>query len=601
MSGDNWQQQPEYKPGVDQADQQVGAVNVVENVLAITPFGFGAHVNAFGSTDFENHDLNDMIDLAEQGSPEHLELASKALWDAHKSISDAATELRAHIEAVTWEGKGATGFRDWGRGLANWSDELASFANKAATQISAAGMGLATVSKSMPPRDPRPRADRKLPAELPKAKQVDSNPDFVVAKTAEKNRQEAINQMNRLASYYAVSAGALKGEDGPPPYKAMPPVGVPKPTLTGSDDRTRAKRFEPTQAASVDAGAVGHHAQATPTDAPPAAHGSPVKEVHQTTVHQPVADPNHPVGTEINTVGTLPPQHTTAPHGGPTPTLPTSGGGGQPTPPMTAGPVAPPIPPSVGRSTGYGPTSRLPISTQGRTGRTGPSGTVSGRVPQEPEGQTGRTATGGRVPQGPMGQAARAVGRTPTSAGQSAVRGSTQQTGRSSLGRGITGGTPRTANTPGGRAGVAGPTSAARNGVVGGKPVTGRTSGSASNPRVPRGMVVGAEEPVSSTQPKGAVGQRGVVGAPTAKPDPATSQSVLRSASNPEGAIGAPRNNGGSTIKGSEGGVGRTGLGRGAVGERQGPNGGTGRAGKPEKEQHRSSQKQRRDVPQKSD
>lgn len=598
MSGDNWQQQPEYKPGVDQANQQVGAVNVVENVLAFMPFGFGAHVNAFGSTDFENHDLNDMIDLAEHGQPEHLELASKALWDAHKSISDAATELRSHIDAVDWKGQAATDFRVWGKGLADWSDELASFADKAAKQISAAGMGLAAVSKSMPPRDPRPRADRKLPTELPKAKQVDSNPDYVVAKTAEKNRQEAINQMNKLASYYAVSAGSLKGDDGPPPYKAMPPVGVPRPTATGSDDRAAgARRFGPSHTTSVDGGVVGHHGQATPTDVRPAAHGSPVKEVHQ-----PVADPNQPAGTKIDTVGTLPPPHTTAPHGGPAPTLPTSGGGGQPTPPMTTGPVAPPMTPSAGRSTGYGPTSRLPISGQGRTGRTGPGGTVRGRVPQEPEAQAGRTATGGRVSQGPMGQAARAAGRTPTSAGQSAVRGSTQQTGRSPLGRGVTGGTPKTAITPGGRAGVTGPTSAARNGVVGGKPVTGRTPGAASNSRVPRGMVVGAEEPVSSTQPKGALGQRGVVGAPTAKADPGTSQSVLRSASNPEGAIGAPRNNGGSTFKDSEGSVGRTGLGRGAVGERQGPEGGTGRPGRPaEKEQHRSSQKQRRDVPQKSD
>jgi hypothetical protein len=115
-------------------------------------------------------------------------------------------------------------------------------------------------------------------------------------------------------------------------------------------------------------------------------------------------------------------------------------------------------------------------------------------------------------------------------------------------------------------------------------------------------MVVGAEKPVPSSQPKGALGQRGVVGAPTAKTDPVASQSALRSASNPEGAIGASRNDRGSTLKDSEGGVGGTGLGRGAVGERQGPDGGARRSGKPaEKEQHRSSQKQRRDVPQKSD
>jgi hypothetical protein len=115
-------------------------------------------------------------------------------------------------------------------------------------------------------------------------------------------------------------------------------------------------------------------------------------------------------------------------------------------------------------------------------------------------------------------------------------------------------------------------------------------------------MVVGAEEPVVSGQPKSALGQRGVVGASAAKVSPGTDQSVLRSATNPEGVIGTPRNNGASTGKDSKSGGGTTQLGRGAVGDRQGPTSGTGRAARPtEKAQHRSSQKQRRDVPQKSD
>ncbi|WEO94935.1 hypothetical protein A6P39_013440 [Streptomyces sp. FXJ1.172] len=596
MSDDNWQQDPQYKPDVDQADQQVGQVDAVEDLLGGFgfPFGLDVRVNAFGSTNFEHHDLNDMIDLVEQAQPAHLELASKALWDAHHSISDAATELRAHLKAVDWKGEAATNFHVWGTGLADWSDDLADFANKAAKQVSAAGTGLASVSKSMPrERDPRPRVDRKLPTELPKADQHDNNPDYVVAKKAEANRQEAINQMNRLASYYAVSSDYLQKEDGPQPYKAMPAVGVPRPTSGGLLYNAGKSHDGSTQPATGQPTVSAHHQVAVSTDPHTPSHAAPVKEVHQ-----PVTDPNHQVGTEINTVGTLPPPAHTAQPGPSAPTLPTTGGGGH-TPPLTTGPMTPPLAPTVGRTTGYGPTSRLPVSARGRTG---PSGTASGRVPQEAEEQTGRTATGGRVSQGPMGQAARAMGRTTTPAGESAVRGSAQQTGRSALGRGITGGTPRMTNVPGERAGATGPTSAARNGVVGGKPVAGRPSGAGSNSRVPRGMVVGAEEPVASTQPKGALGQRGVVGAPTAKADPATGQSVLRSASNPEGVIGAPRNNGGSALKESEGGVGRTGLGRGAVGDRQGPGGGTGRTGKPaEKEQHRSSQKKRRDVPQKSD
>jgi hypothetical protein len=111
-------------------------------------------------------------------------------------------------------------------------------------------------------------------------------------------------------------------------------------------------------------------------------------------------------------------------------------------------------------------------------------------------------------------------------------------------------------------------------------------------------MVVGAEEAVSSSPPKGALGQRGVVGTPASQTEPGKGgQSVLRSASNPEGVIGAPRNKPGSETR-----TGDAGLGRNAVGSRQRPDREAGRAAGPtDNEQHRASKKQRRDVPQKSD
>ncbi|GHI04457.1 hypothetical protein AQI88_37515 [Streptomyces cellostaticus] len=590
---DNWQEEPQYKRGFEQVHQQSGAANtlsVVENFFRSMPFG--------GRTQFDDRDLNDMIDLVEQANPEHLEMAGKAMWDARDAISDAAKDLRKYVDQVDWEGEGATYFHKYAKSLLDWAKAFEDFAHSVGTEITTAATGLASVHKSMPrERDTRPAGEQTRPWHLPKAKQVESNPDYVAAQHVEKNRQEAINQVNRLGSYYSVASGVLKAQQAPSvgEIHEMPDLGVPRYYAVRDEQRRHAYSPETsTPTAAVRRSVAEGHGTA------PVVHGTetgggvpPLKEVHEPSGH-----PGHDVGTEINTVGTLPPPaHTTQP-GPSTPTLPTTGGAGH-TPPLPTGPMAPPIAPTVGRTPGYGPGGRLPISPQGRTG---PSGTARGRVPQEPEGQAGRSATGGRVQQGPMGQAARATGRTSTPAGQSAVRGSTQQAGRSPLGRSITGGTPRTANTPGGRAGVTGPTSAARNGVVGGKPVTGRTPGSASNPRVPRGMVVGAEEPVSSTQPKGALGQRGVVGAPAAKADTGTGQSALRSASNPEGVIGAPRNAAGSKLQESEAGARGAGLGRGAVGNRQSANGETDRDGGPAGKQQRGpSQKQRRDAPQKRD
>lgn len=588
---DNWQKQPQYKTGLEQANTEsvvANAVSGVKNLFRGTPLG---------STHFDDAALNAMIDLVEHANPEHLEMAGKALWDARDAVGRAATDLTKNIRAVLadWEGEGADQFDTWTQSLLTYTKQLETYAHVAGTQISTAATGLASVRKSMPPRDTRPAAEQKKPSELPHAKRVDSNPDFVLAKQVEKNRQDAINQMVRLGSFYSVAAAGLQSNQEPKPIQAIPDVGVAR-ARDGVDAQRRV--ISPEASTSTPASTV-RRSVADGHGPTPVSHGTEsgggVPPLQQ--VHEPHAPAHHDVGTEINTAGTLPSTAPAAPSGPSAPTLPTAGGGGQSTP-LPSGPMTPPIVPTVGRTTGYGPTSRLPISAQGRTG---PSGTVRGRVPQEPEGQSGRTVTGGRSPQGPEGQAARAMGRT-TPAGQSAVRGATQQTGRSPMGRSITGGTPRTSNTPGGRPGVAGPAGAARNGVVGGKPVTGRSSAGTSNTRVPRGMVVGAEEPVSATQPKGALGQRGVVGASAAKADPGTSQSVLRSASNPEGAIGAQRNAAGSKSGGPESGVRGARLGRGAGGNRQNANGETDGAGAPgEKQQHPRQQKQRREVQEKRD
>ncbi|MFF8907887.1 WXG100 family type VII secretion target [Streptomyces olivaceoviridis] len=608
---DNWQQKPEYKTDVEQANRQVGFVNALsrlQNGFRGTPIG--AALSA-GRTDFENHKLNAMLDLVHHANPEHLETASKVLWDARTAIHDAATDLETHLKGVDWEGEGAEQFRSWTDGLIAWTKGLATFADVAATEISTAATGLASVRSSMPKeRDPRPADGQKLPTELPKAKQVDSNPDYATALKVEKNRQEAINQMNRLASFYSVSATALGMalETDPKPFTPIPDLGVPRPT--GLEKPVRSGSSTP---ASLGGGVTRSHGSVTGSHVEPATssgtggrgHVPPLREVHE-----PSTPSGREVGTEINTTTTLPPQAPATPPSTPPSTVPTTSGGGQ-TPPLPTGPMVPPIAPTTGRTPGYGPSGRLPVSAQGRTG---PSGTGSGRVPQGPVGQQRRTVSGGRVPQGPMGQGgrqvaggrasqgplgqgARATGRA-TPAAQPGARGPVQS-GRAPMGRPVTGGTPRTTNTPGGRTGATGPTGPARNGVVGGKPVTGPTSGGAANPRVPRGMVVGAEEPSSSTPAKGALSQRGVVGAPTAKAEPGAGQAVLRSTANPEGVIGAPRNTAGSPLKGSE--AGATGLGRGAVGGRQGSTSEAGRAGGSARtEQHRPSQ-QRRDVPQKSD
>ncbi|MGV9428700.1 hypothetical protein ACWDO7_30990 [Streptomyces sp. NPDC003656] len=573
---DNWRQQPQYKADVEQADVQVGVIEVlhaVDNIFKGTPMGSPL---SLGRTDFENHDLNAMIDLVEHAKPEHLEQASKTLWDARTAIHDAATDLQTNLGQVDWEGEGADAFHKWTKDLINWTKDLATYADVAATQIDAAATGLASVRKSMPPRDTRPSADQKRPDALPKAKQVDTNPDYTAALKVEKNRQEAINQMNRLASFYSVSATTLKAAPEPQPLRGMPDVGVPQPPKWVEGGQSPVGSGTATPSRTPSHVAEGRHEALTVPHGTETATGGLTHKAP----HEPTAPSAHDIGTEINTVGTLPASAPAVPTAHPAPTLPTAGGGGQ-FPASFPGPgTPPPIMPVTGRSTGFGggPVNRLPLSGQGRTGSTGIG---NGRGAQGPTAQTGRSSVGGRAPQGPLGQAARATGRT-APAGQSPLRGATQS-GQTPMGRGVTGGTPR-ASTPTGRSGATNPAGPVRNGVVGGKPIVGRTPGATAGPRVPRGMVVGAEESASSVQPKGQLGGRGVIGSPAAKADPAAGQAALRSARNSSSVVGAPRSKA-DTPKDSG-----KGLGRGAVG-----------AEAHEEKRGSSRKKKRRDAPKQSD
>ncbi|MFC7867091.1 hypothetical protein ACFU5B_25145 [Streptomyces murinus] len=592
--GGNWQNDPRYKSDFQQVDQQAStsdALGAVRNFFRSMPFG--------GRTEFDDHDLNAMLDLVEHADPERLEMAGKALWDARNAISDAAKDLHACVKTADWEGEGADAFKSYAKSLFDWTTSFGDYTQAVGTQITTAATGLASVRKSMPPRDTRPAHEQKRPWLIPKADQKDTNPDYTLAQKVEKHRQEAINQMNRLGSYYSVSAGEMQALQEPP-ITQMPTFGVQRPTgdskgwKGGDGSKPSSVRSEPRESVAV------HHHETVVPDGPKVVGHTP--SLHE--VHEPIVHTRHDVGTEINTAGTLPPQTPVAPPAAPVPTAPTAGGG---QPPLSfPSPMGPVIPPAIGRAAGYSPNNRIPNSAQERIGRTGTasgrSGMGNGRVSEGPEERAGRAVAGGRTPQEPMGQAARTMGRTGQT-GRSMMRGAAEPSERSPMGRAITGGTPRPTSASSGRGGVKGPTSAMRNGVLGGKPVTERTSGGASGPKVPRGTVVGAEEsvPSSGTSPKGAVGQRGVVGAPAAKSEPNSRQAVLRSASNPGGAVGAPRSGVGPLLKGAENGAGDRGLGRGAVGGGQGPKNEAGHADEPtEKNRHRLSRKRRRDA-QKSD
>ncbi|MFH8338035.1 hypothetical protein [Streptomyces sp. AM6-12] len=468
-------------------------------------------------SDFENHQLNDMIDMVHAAKPEDLENAANGFWDARDAIWNAAGELLQNIGRIDWHGEAATAFHSWAGDLVNHAYDLGGFADNVATQVSAASMGLASVRSSMPPRDNRPKGI--LPGE-----QAKLDPGGIQAQMVENHRQEAINQMNRLASYYAVSEGNLRGLSEPK-FGKMPDMGVPMASATPVSDNG-AGAGQTSLAHGSGSRQVHEHEHAVSAPAGPGAVASdPGTKLHHVVlppeqhVH---VDPAQHVGTHIDSTNSLPPDTKPTVPVAP-PTAPGSGGGGGgPIAPSPTGPVVPPV--------------GMPVPRAGAGGVRGPVGPSRTAVPavEEPEAGAGAGRgpisgvrqsvvpgqVGARGPVSPMG-------RTPT--GQSPMGQSPMgkaPVGRGPVGRGIVGGTPRTVGVPGERIGETGPTGAARTGgVIGGRPTTPSAKG-VNGSRVPRGKVIGGEPAARDARAVERPGQRGVIRA--ADPEGAEAQAAGR-------------------------------------------------------------------------
>ncbi|MEU2749690.1 hypothetical protein ABZ613_26095 [Streptomyces collinus] len=504
---DKQKPQESHQAAKEQAAAQVSTIDMVSGatgVAQLLPFGWKVP-RVFGKTNFEGHALNAMIDMVESAKPEDLELAGTALLNAQTAIEDAAEELEGHITRVDWEGESGEAFRKWGANLVIHARKLAAFADAAGTQITAAATGLASVRSAMPPRDTR--EDPKAVADIPTPKQIESNAEYAAAVKAEKDRQEAINQMNRLASFYAVSEEIMAGQE-PPTFEPMPDVGVPKPDPNYRAPRDAGEVQSPGGLAAVREPTVAGHdtpnrgtEQSRSGDTTP-----PLRKVDDSPISQ---DGN--VGTRIDSVGTLPPQETTRPLTNAPHTVTSPSGNGGSTPPFPSGTVLPAKSGLAGRTSGFGGAngSRAPISAQGRTGAS--SGTV-----------------GGRGTTGPMGPA--------TTTGQSGARGGSAPP----MGRGVSGGMPRTGGGPASdRAGGASATGAARgNGIVGGRPAAGPQGATGS--KVPRGTVVGVGGNTGSRAPASQIGQRGVIGAPNSTPGARPGRTARPAAGNADGVVGTP-------------------------------------------------------------
>ncbi|MFJ6632976.1 hypothetical protein ACIQMR_16540 [Streptomyces sp. NPDC091376] len=507
-------QELEQAKDQEQIEGQFAATDMVEQMQNFFDvFGFGSTGSVLGSTAFDGRKLNEMLDFLESTNPADLEHAGEALEKANVAINKAAKELDDFVKQTDWEGEGAKEFQRYGAEVVSYAWSVGKMANAVGAQMKVASTGLTSVRNARPPRDNR--AIQKDVKDFKLPEQTADNPEYQRALQVEKDRQEAINQMNRLASFYVVSQSTLAAQEAPKPpaaYKAA----VPKPT--GSiDDATG---YESAGGRSGDSrtpsptslGESGVAETAPRTEAP----GRPGSVPGSTSM-------------EIDSVATAPPPTTT----GPTTAPPTAVSN----PNQAANPI------------------NLPPTSLGLPGRAGPAPRpgdprTAGGPPSKAVGRAG--TTGGSQP--PMGRSATSTGRSPaapngTSSGRSPMVGRPSATGMPGGGTGRPGtgagssqapivGRPGGTSQPaaGRSTGTSGPSGSRGNGIIGGTPQ--RSTGGSTGSRIPRGTIIGGDSPATGRSSAARPSQAGVVGASSASQ---AARPVGRGTPSVNGVVGAPR------------------------------------------------------------
>ncbi|MFE1268911.1 hypothetical protein [Streptomyces sp. NPDC058758] len=537
------QQQAEDTADI-QAKYQV--TNVLETLDDIRlPFfgnvGLRPKGSVYGETSFENHRLNAMLDLLDSAQPSQLASAGEALVKATTELNAAAKALTTFVGSVEWEGAAAVEFQRYGSEVANYAWGIGKVANAVGTQMKVANDGLTSVRNAAPPRDTR--ADQRKPSEFTELEKTEKKEEYQKAVAVEKDRQEAINQMNRLASFYAVSQSTLAGQEMPKPpaaYKA--PVPPPAGLVGGA-------RESGASSSSSSRDGLSRESSGTITAGEDRATQTVPRTGDQLDGSQAIREPDKDTRVQIDTVKT--PPAPTLPNTPPTPTLPTN------TPPPTGPGMPPPVtlgpPPRSGgpKVIGSPPVSR---TTTGRTGPGRPVGpTTSPAVGRAGGPKTGPQAMGraGNPTTSPVTGRAGNPTNSPVT-GRAGNPATSQATGRANGPMGRAAGPHATSQSA--QAGRATPQA----GRPGQQPATGRTGGAKSNPitggtpqrtaagstgsRIPKGTVVGSEGPAAGRATGARPSQAGVVGANNGKAAP---RPAGRGTPSSNGVVGTPRGMGG--------------------------------------------------------
>ncbi|WP_127151726.1 hypothetical protein [Streptomyces lydicus] len=330
-----------------------------------------------GCTNFENMSHRTLYSMVADGDHMQIGLMGTALVDAGKEISRITKDLEAYAKQLHWQGEGAQAFDAWTKATAAESHKLGHYARSTGEAMVEAASALGQ-AKLMP----KPPALRNF------AETDTGKVNGVTALTKDPAREDALAEMNRLASYYRTAQQKIAGQETP---NFQPASGfVPEPPL--EDDRVSNSQV-------LDRPANGSGTNEPSSAGVASSSGNNSVEHHEGAPRSPGEGLRHDrqVGTSIDSTAPVAPTHPSPPHSGTSPDqLGGSDGSPRVPPSSTTFPGDTKIPRGRG---GAEPSSQNPISRRapvssgpgkatgdGIVGATAQRGNASSKHPRLPGG-----------------------------------------------------------------------------------------------------------------------------------------------------------------------------------------------------------------------
>ncbi|MEF9883205.1 hypothetical protein [Streptomyces sp. P9-A4] len=413
-----------------------------------------------------------MLSWLDEASSYYVRDAADRLKSVSDQMATIASDLRATMRNMDWEGEAEKAFVEWATEVANSTTLLSDYSERGAKRMAENATAIASAQSAMPRYVSHANAKENLEAALKYRNDPDSqtvarnargsmatsdDAAAIAAKELE-NKQAAAAEMYRLSDAYKWSSFYMKNDEAPtfpPPPGAFVPeeqgTRESKSTYIGSAPQSEWRSTgTDTRTTTSDTTRPQQEIRSTSDTNTIPPRGDTTGPTH---IIRPEVRPDAPVDLGIDSVETLPQPTTT------NPTTHTPGG----QPPLTK--------PDGGTPPFVTPTGVPPFTGKGGPGPLAPTGPVTGgtRNPMNtgrglpgPLGGTREGISGGR-------QVPNTQGRPQTGLPRSTVIGNEQGSGRNGtgMGRGMGGGM-------GGHMGGAG---AGQSGISGGRRLAGEAGG----------------------------------------------------------------------------------------------------------------------------